>query len=266
MADAATAHAQAKPIKFGREHYSPGLYQLDLTSALDLPLNMNGEPTTFKTAYAKLVKSNIREMPDPFSLQVDKYVTDNGDIHIEGEWTIRSQMRMLLDLVRRDIDPFSVMWFYYSRDWSRDCDEIHIFFAVSGEKVVLESCAFGAEETLILKLDKDNDPVWHADPYFDEAVITYWYTKFYTETKTGKLMVLRPDGPVLYHYQRPSTKDPVKDVAFITLIKTYRLLWLAVAILVGIAFPAIKVAMGIVAGLLFIDLLWRIWATRSVGE
>lgn len=266
MADTATAHAETKPTKFGREHYSPGLYRLDLKNALNLPVKMNGELSTFKVAYAKLVKSNIIEMPQPFSFPADEYVTDEGPIQVEAEWTIRSEMRMLLDLVRRDIDPFSVMWFYYSRDWSRDCDEIHIFFAVYKDKVVLEACSFGSEEPLILELDKRDDPVWHSEPDFDEALVTYWYTKFYTETMTGKLMVLRPDEPILYYYQRPTTKDVMKDIAFVISVKSYKLSWMAVVLLVAIAFPVTNVVMGIVAVILFVDLLWRIWLTRNVGQ
>jgi len=60
-------------------------------------------------------------------------------------------------------------------------------------------------------------------------------------------------------------KDVAKDVVFVTLIKTYRLLWVAVALLVAIAFPEIKETMGIVVGVLLIDVLWRAWATRKVG-
>ena len=79
-------------------------------------------------------------------------------------------------------------------------------------------------------------------------------------------MVLRPDEPILYYYQRPSTRDVVKDVVLVILIKTYRLLWVAVALLIAIAFPAIKEIMGIVAGILLVDVLWRAWATRKVGS
>jgi hypothetical protein len=47
----------------------------------------------------------------------------------------------------------------------------------------------------------------------------------------GKLMVLRSDEPPLYYYQRPTVRDVAKDVQFVTLIKLYRLLWVAVALL-----------------------------------
>lgn len=265
MGDTAAAPSiEPKITKFGRERYSPGLYRLDLSTAKDLPVKMNGEPSTFGAAYAKLVESKVSEMSDRLSFGVEQYVTEAGDITVEAEWTILSEMKMLVGLVRQDIDPYGVMWFYYSHDWSRDADECHVFFAVWGERVVLESCNFSSEEPLILKLDKEDDPIWHSHPYFNEALVHYWYNRFYTETITGKLMVLRPDEPLLYYHERPSTRDTAKDVAFVTLIKTYRLLWVAVALLVAIAFPAIKEIMGIVAGVLLVDVLWRAWATRKV--
>ena len=268
MSDApATPSIEPKITKFGRERYSPGLYRLDLSTAKGLPVKKNGEPSIFSDVYAKLVESKVREIEDGLSVRhPDKYVTEAGDIEVEGEWTILSEMRMLIGLVKQDIDPYGVTWFYYSHDWSRDADECHVFFAVHEDKIVLESCNFSSEEPLILKLEKEDDPIWHSHPHFDEALVRYWYNRSYTESITGKLMVLRPDEPILYYYQRPSTKDTVKDVAFVTLIKTYRLLWVVVALLVAIALPAIKEIMGIVAAVLFIDVLWRAWATRNVGE
>ena len=258
--------AKVEFVKFGRDRFSPGLYRLDLSAVSDLPMKMNGEPSTFGAVYGKLVESKVREMPDRLSFGVEKYVTEAGDIKVEAEWTILSEMKMLIDLVRQDISPYGVLWFYYSHDWSRDADECHVFFAVSGDKIVLESCHFSSEEPLILKQDKEDDPIWHSHPYFNEALVNYWYNKFYTETMTGKLMVLRPDEPILYYHQRPSTRDVAKDVAFVILVKTYRLLWVAVALLIAIAFPAIKEIMGIVAGIFVIDVLWRAWAARKVGS
>lgn len=268
MGDVATASTiELKITTFEREDcYSPGLYRLDLSTAIDLPVKMNGEPSTFEDVYAKLVESKVREGPDRLSFGVEKYVTEAGDIKVEAEWTILSQIQMLIGLVRQDIDPYSVMWFYYSTDWSWDGDVCHLFFAVYGDKIVLESCNFSSEEPLILKLDKKGHPLWLSHPHFDEALVHYWYKRFYTESLTGKLMVLRPDEPLLYYYERQSTRDTVEEVAFVTLVKTYRLLWVVAALLAAIAFPPIKEIMGIVAAVLLIDVLWRAWATRKVGD
>src|SRR5579863_9655 len=258
--------ANVEFVKFGRDRFSPGLYRLDLSNVREQPVKMNGKPSTFGEVYLKLLESKVREMPDRFPFGIEKYSTEAGDITVEAKWTILSEMRMLVDLARQNIDPYGTMWFYYESDWSRDADESHVFFAVYGDKVVLEACHFSSEEPLILKQNKESDPIWHSHPYFTEALVSYWYKKFYAETMTGKLMVLRPDEPILYYYQRPSTRDVAKEIGFVILIKTYRLLWVAVALLIAIAFPAIKEVMGIVAGILLIDVLWRAWATRKVGQ
>ena len=160
--------------------------------------------------------------------------------------------------VQEGINPINVMWFYYDHDWSRDADESHVFFAVHDKKIVLESCHFSSEEPLILHQEKDDDPIWHSHPQFDEAVVRYWYRKFYSETMVGSLMVLRPDGPILYHYDRATSKDAARDVQFVTLIKAYRLLWIAVVLLAAIALPPIREYMFILAGVLLFDLFWRI--------
>ena len=75
--------------------------------------------------------------------------------------------------------------------------------------------------------------------------------------------MLRPDEPRLYYFQRPMVRDLTKEVEFVTLVKLYRLLWVTVALLIGIAFPAIREIMGVVAAVLLVDVLWRAWATRK---
>jgi len=204
-------------------------------------------------------------MPDLFS-NGSKYVTDAGVVALECDWQLMSAMRTLIGLVRDGIAPDCVTWFYYDHDWSRDADEGHTFFAIHDGKVILESCHFSSEAPLVIKRELDDDPVWHSHPYFHKAVERYWYRKFYTETMTGQLMVLRPDEPTLYHYERPQSRDVVRDLQVVTLVKTYRLLWVAVPLLGAIAFPSLKNFMGIVAVLLLIDVLWRCWATRKVGQ
>jgi Flp pilus assembly protein TadB len=78
-------------------------------------------------------------------------------------------------------------------------------------------------------------------------------------------MVLRPDEPTLYYYDRATAKDSVKDVQLITLIKIYRLLWIAVVLLAGLLFPAIRAFSFIIAGALLVDLFYRIRVTRKIG-
>ena len=86
------------------------------------------------------------------------------------------------------------------------------------------------------------------------------------ETMTGQLMVLRPDEPILYHYQRPETRNVERQLQFVTLVKTYRLLWVAIPLLVAIAFPSLRDYMAVVAAALGFNVLWTCWATRKVGN
>ena len=176
-------------------------------------------------------------------------------------------MRELAELLRQGIDPHHVTWFYYDHDWSRDADESYTFFCVHGGKIVSESCHFSSEEPAVLKRSKpDGEAIWHSHPSFDEAFEIYWYRKFYMETMTGQLMVLRPDEPILYHYQRPETRNVERQLQFVTLVKTYRLLWVAIPLLVAIAFPSLRDYMAVVAAALGFNVLWTCWATRKVGN
>jgi hypothetical protein len=259
----------AKPEfpKFGRSRFEPGMYSLDWENLSNIPLKLNGELSSLDVLYSKLAHSKVKDEPDEHSgLRHKKYVTDQGDLDVEAEWTVLSTIDTLVGLFKRDINPVNVLWFYFDHDWSRDADECHVFFAVHNNQIVLESCHFMSEEPRILVQLKDDDPVWHSHPYFDEAVTRYWYRKFYSESKNGSLMVLRPDEPILYYYDRATSKDSVRDLQLVTLVKMYRLLWIAVVLLAGIILPVIREYMFILAGVLLFDLVWRIWATRKIGQ
>jgi hypothetical protein len=268
MAEAtAVPDIKAEFPTFGRmAHLSPGMYSIHWENLKNIPLKLNGEPSTLDAVYVKFVNSKIKdEIDEHSSFGRKKYVTDQGDLDIEAEWTVLSTIETLAGLFKKDINPVNVMWFYFDHDWSRDADECYVFFAVHNDKIVLESCHFMSQEPLILAQDKEDDPIWHSHPYFNEAVIRYWYRKYYSETKNGSLMVLRPDEPTLYYYDRATAKDSTRDVQLVTLIKIYRLLWITVVLLAGIILPAIREYMFILAGILLFDLFYRIWATRKIG-
>jgi hypothetical protein len=250
---------------FGRERLSPGIYTIDLSAVADIPLKLNGESSTLFAAISKLQDSKIQEMPEN-SFGSDRYITNTGEVVLDGDWRVLFTIRTVADLMRRGINLRAVMWFYYDHDWSRDADESHHFFAVHGDSIVLESCHFNSEEPLVLKNEPEKEPIWHNHPYFEQALEHYWYRKFYTETVTGQLMVLRPDEPILYHYERPQTRDAVKDLELVTLIKMYRVLWVILPLLVAIAFPSSAMYMGIIAAVLLLDVMWRCWAMRNVGH
>ncbi len=255
----------AKQLKtFGRTRPAPGRYWLDLSAVQDASLTVGGQASTFVDVYCKLRDSKIQDMPDFGSR--GRFVTDKGEFEPKGDWPLLSTLKTLAELMKQGIDPYRVMWFYFDHDVSRDADESYSFFAVYNDKIVVERCHFSWLEPLILKQEKDDEPIWQSHRYFDEALEHYWYRKFYEGTLTGQLMVLRPDEPILFFYARPQTKDVMKEIEVVTLVKMYRLLWVTVPLLVAIAFPSIREYMAIVAAVLGIDVLWRWWATRKVGQ
>jgi hypothetical protein len=263
----AVPNAKAEFIKFGRKRFTPGAYYIHWDNLKGIPVKLNGEPSTLDAVYTKLAHSKVKDDPDERgSFRYKKYITDKGDLEIEGEWTVLSTIDTLVGLFKRDINPVNVRWFYFDHDWSQDADECHVFFAVHQEKVVLESCHFMSEEPLILVQEEDKEPIWHTHPFFDEALTRYWYRKFYSETKTGSLMVLRPDEPTLFYYDRSKAKDSLRDIQLVTLVKMYRLMWIAVVLLAGLVLPAIREITFILAGALLVDLFYRIWATRKIGQ
>lgn len=258
--------------EFGREHFKPGAYYLDLGELANSLLVMNGNQSTFIEVLRHLLEAKVKELPNGLGFGKDEYVTDKGTIIVSEpkergcRWSL-SILRKLMELAQTGANIDAATWFYYQNDWSRDADEMHVFFVTYQDKIVMEQMGFMHSAPLILKkAEPDEEPVWHSQPSFDEAVEVYWYRRFYKETLTGQLMVLRPDEPLLYHYERPSRRDVVRDIQFVTILKVYRLLWVVVPLLAAIAFPAIGIYMAIVAVLLTIDVLWRCWSTRKVGE
>ena len=159
------------------------------------------EVCTFLDAYYRLSDAKIPEMPElSLASSADRYVTEDGVVIFGAYWRLRSAMHTLIGFARQGMPPGDVMWFYYDHDVSSGADELYVFFAVHGGKVVPDSCHFSPEEPLVLERKQDDDPIWRTHPLFDKALERYWYRKFYTETLTGQLMVLRPDEPTLYHY------------------------------------------------------------------
>lgn len=266
MAMEPSADSKAKFQTFAQVSFSPGAYTLELSAVKDLPVKMNGQPSTFADVYCKLRDSEIREIR---TFLQDTYVTEEGEIHLDGEieeWPLRASMRQLAELFQQGINPNEVTWFFYMDDSSRDADTAYTFFAVHNCKVVMESCRFGSKEPLILKRKVEDETIWRSHHCFDEAFEAYWYQKFYTETLMGQLMVLRPDKPILYHYERPENSNIERRLQFVTMRKTYRLLWVALPFLVALAFPSLKTYMAITAGVLGASFLGLWWKTRKVGR
>lgn len=268
MATMSEQAAEQQPLTFARERLAPGMYSLDLSRVAQLAVEANGEKCTFIDVLRRLHNEKITDIQHGF-FDHETYVTEGGPVAVKvadhQHWLLRL-LKTFVELVRKGVDLDSAQWFYYDHDWSRDADEMHCFFVVSDGKIVDESCAFFADEPLVLQRKHDKEPIWHSHPSFDQAWERLCYRKFYTETIQGQLMVLRPDEPIVYHYDRPNRTDPARAVEFVTLIRIYHLLWVTIPLLVAAAFPSIAVYMAALAGIFMVDVLWKCWVTRNVGR
>lgn len=271
------ATAQTKPelSTFGRERLAPGTYNLDLEAVAAFPLKDNGQPSTFADVYWKLRNGKILRGSERQYGHEATFETDAGEVtvsgesgqsYISGQLFVLNVLCDLIDLHKDGIDPHQATWFYFGHDWSRDADELYQFFVVQDGKIQRENFSFmHCAPRVLTKYKVDDEPIWHAESYEREAWETYWYRKFYTETLTGQLMVIRPDEPSLYRYDR-AMQDVTGDIELVTLIKVYRLLWIAVALVAAITFPFLKPYLTVIAAALFVDLLYRCWVTRKIGR
>jgi hypothetical protein len=204
-----TKASELKPRVFGRGLVEPGTYTLDLSSVSDGPLEVNGDMTTFRAVYEKLQQSKIEKLGGGLEVEI---TTSDGIVVVQGPYEVLSIVRILARLMQQSIDPYRAQWFYYDRDHSIDADELQIFFVVHDGKIVDEHCAFDSKVPLVLQLvERDGEKdIWASHSSFADAWTLYCYRKFYTETVTGQLMVLRPDEPLLYFYTR--TIDPSAEI------------------------------------------------------
>ena len=146
---------------------------------------------------------------------------------------------LLAELIRfgkEEISPFDSAWFWYDDDSCRnDPHEMYSFFVVYRDRIVRESVSFSdyhgsGFDPDIFQSSKASDSIWFNDQAWQGATTRYWYRKFYTETRTGQLMLLRDDNPKIYDYQtRPGADMTALFQNVPTLLNKIRiLLWVLI--------------------------------------
>lgn len=157
--------------------------------------------------YVEVKGEPIRDIQFPYDgFTVE---TASGEKRFSGTDFAEHLLYVLLNLRKEGINPYKARWFFYDRDSSRDASESHTFFLVCDGKIVQEKI-----DLFRYIYDNDFEPavlhdpleglesIWHDDYYWQEAETRFWYRKFYTETKTGQLVLLRPDEPELFFYPK----------------------------------------------------------------
>jgi len=107
MGSPAPPQTKEQLVKIGRKGFTPGAYTLDLSVIQDVPMTVNGQPSTFGDVYCKLRDSKIKAVD---SFLRDTYTTEEGEIRLDGEigqWPLRATMRELAAVLRQGIDPIT---------------------------------------------------------------------------------------------------------------------------------------------------------------
>lgn len=201
------------------EGFQPVAYWLDI-KALQLPLEKSessssdtqitfDKQTTVGEVFDQFKDKQLKqESLSGFGLYTELETTDGLTLQLKGKHFNRRILEMMLDFRAEGVNPFEVSLFYYDKDSCRnDPQDSYRFFAVHNNKIVRERLAFSdyhdsGFDPLVFERADHSHPTWFDEEAWDEAQLKFWYRKFYSETRTGQLMALRPDSPFLFYYDR----------------------------------------------------------------
>lgn len=223
--------------------FRPVSYFLDMQKVAAFPLALIGEdgqppePITLIEALRNVLKdSKIVEVAHGFG-ETEVTRTGGEPLRFKGESFHRAVFAILLDLEKDGHNSPMLQWFWYDQDSVRsDPHESYSFFVVSGKTIVRERVNLfdthrSGFDPSILTTGDDEESIWMRDEDWREARTRFWYRKFYNETETGQLMVLRPDEPPLHHYTEGRFNEGEYMGNIGTLLgKMYMLMWVLLAV------------------------------------
>jgi len=197
------------------------------------------EPTTVGEVVVLLRDKQLK--PESFergALESEFVAVDESlKVMVKGPSFNRDLLGTILHLHSEGIGVFEAVWYYFDHDSCRqDPQEMYFFFVVAKDRIVRDWVGFSdyhdnGFDPSVLETHDYEDMIWGDEAHWDEANTRYWYRKFYTETRTGQLMALRPDDPQLYHYE--STGPDVMGAIGVlqqSLLRIKFVLWILVII------------------------------------
>jgi hypothetical protein len=207
-------------------------YWLDMGKILALPLTQRRQvdgkteeiPTTLGEIYKSLADRRVA-VEDVLEIEI---TTDTEELIFAGPPFTREMLCKLLELRNDGANPFSTHWFWYDWDWNTSVQESYSFFVVCEDRIVKECVSFsdstgnGFDPSLFRAQDDSVPSGWSSETAWTKANTRFWYRKFYAETRTGQMMVLRK--PELSERWNLNTTERL-------LRKIYVLLWVLIALL-----------------------------------
>jgi hypothetical protein len=206
-------HTWANPDKEW-EGFHLTSYSLD-TSVLELQLaeqrkkdgKVEEVPITLGEILERVNKGIFKIKPLRFRETV--ITAGEESLTFAGSPFAQNMLHVLLSLRSEEVSPFNSEWFFYEHDSVKDDPhEMYNFFVVYDNRIVRERIGFSDHSSSgfdpsFFKARDDFDTIWLADAAWREAEIHFWFKKFYSETRTGQLMLLRNDEPRLYGHHYP---------------------------------------------------------------
>ena len=174
---------------------------------------------------------------------VVEITTDTEKLALTGSSFNCAMLTELLRIRKDGFDPFFAEWFFYGDDSSMEGPhELYMFFVVYIDKIVREHICFsdyngsGFDPSVFQAGDKSGAR-WADDDATREARTHFWYQKFYSETQTGQIKMLREDRPRLYGREsNPILPPQVSENIPKRLDKIHGLLWVLILLTGFIAY------------------------------
>jgi len=202
------------PAKQKWQGFGPVAYMLDGKVIDEIPLYMilertdggddTATSTTVQKAFVGLKDKQVEA--ESFSIGVIAK-TDSGQERFSGSPFAKNLLYLLVRLHKDGVNPFAATWFFYDTDTSQNAATCYTFFLVCDSRIAAEHVSIFRDPgdsnfnpAIFKEPTQGLDRIWIKDPYRDQAEIASWYRKFYTETKTGQLLLLRPDQPATYFF------------------------------------------------------------------
>jgi hypothetical protein len=190
--------------------FKPTGYWLDAEKVRSLSLKEL--PSARNTTIGEVVeKFRGEEVEVDCAIVSVKLKSASQELTVEGPGFHLNLLKLLYRFAEGKVSPYEAVWFYFDGDSCRtDPQSAYSFFIVAQDKIVEENLTLsdsignGFDPSVLVH--DDSAPIWFAERAWDEATDRYWYRKFYSQTRSGQLMLLRPDNPPIYH--SPGNKLP----------------------------------------------------------
>jgi hypothetical protein len=153
-----------------------------------------------------------------------RITTPTREIRIESFGPNAEFFRSLLEVYRAAGDEYTPLFFFFGLDriaFEESYSEEFDFFVTYGYDIVVELFTLransnddggseGFDPSVLRPPEEPENAQWKG---WADANLRWWYRKFYTETRTGQLMVLRTDFPPIFHYA-PQGRRSAQNAAF----------------------------------------------------